>query len=272
MSGTTSPLSNIYSNSNSNSSNSKFKTSNGSYGNNNNNFNVSWYRSHGYHPPFDFWLIMHWVIMITLIIGYFEFSLKFVIDDEKYGEQIFINNVNSNYNNDNIDDSNNIDDNINDNIGDDDNIGDNSNQNYYYRNIFTIQRRKSTWKFLELIFCLVVIFTSIKVSLTDTSDFKVIKEGRGRDLSYPGTKGTPIVVDDLMDMSTVEYLSHRQQIGYYTNVHYEDEYDENPWRRPYYSNPWHRRLMCWAKEFRKKDKLSSSWDSTHHNRFDVYNV
>ncbi|CAJ0629926.1 10547_t:CDS:2 [Entrophospora sp. SA101] len=87
----------------------------------------------------------------------------------------------------------------------------------------------------------------------------------------------------LMDMSTVEYLSHRQQIGYYTNVHYEDEYDENPWRRPYYSNPWHRRLMyiirkffclfrCWAKEFRKKDKLSSSWDSTHHNRFDVYNV
>ncbi|CAJ0629923.1 10544_t:CDS:2 [Entrophospora sp. SA101] len=84
-------------------------------------------------------------------------------------------------------------------------------------------------------------------------------------------------------MSTVEYLSHRQQIGYYTNVHYEDEYDENPWRRPYYSNPWHRRLMyiirkffclfrCWAKEFRKKDKLSSSWDSTHHNRFDVYNV
>nr|CAG8447778.1 10545_t:CDS:2 [Entrophospora candida] len=200
--------------------------------------------------------------------------------------------------------------------GDGDNIGDNNNQNYYYRNIFTIQRRKSTWKFLELIFCLVVIFTSIKVSLTDTSDFKVIKEGRGRDLSYPGTKGAPIVVDVhkifsstnsnivifglfvnilliflssvvalfvgyllffhlrlyLMDMSTVEYLSHRQQIGYYTNVHYEDEYDENPWRRPYYSNPWHRRLMCWAKEFRKKDKLSSSWDSTHHNRFDVYNV
>nr|CAG8447056.1 7753_t:CDS:2 [Entrophospora candida] len=231
MSGTTSPISSIYSNSNSNSSNSKFKTSNGSYGNNNNNFNVSWYRSHGYHPPFDFWLIMHWIIMITLIIGYFEFSLKFV-------------------------------------------------------------------------------------SLTDTSDFKVIKEGRGRDLSYPGTKGAPIVVDVhkifsstnsnivifglfvnilliflssvvalfvgyllffhlrlyLMDMSTVEYLSHRQQIGYYTNVHYEDEYDENPWRRPYYSNPWHRRLMCWAKEFRKKDKLSSSWDSTHHNRFDVYNV
>ncbi|KAG9301643.1 hypothetical protein G9A89_016713 [Geosiphon pyriformis] len=46
----------------------------------------------------------------------------------------------------------------------------------------------------------------------------------------------------LNDMSTIEYLSHQQQRKYY-DYHYEDEDDENPWRRPYYTNPWRRRLM-----------------------------
>lgn len=45
-----------------------------------------------------------------------------------------------------------------------------------------------------------------------------------------------------MDMTTVEYLSHQQQGRYYSD-NYEDEDDENPWRRPYYPNPWRRRIM-----------------------------
>ncbi len=53
---------------------------------------------------------------------------------------------------------------------------------------------------------------------------------------------------DLMDMTTIEYLSHQQQRKYYSD-HYEDEEDENPWRRPYYPNPWKRRIMGMIRKF-----------------------
>ncbi|CAG8434251.1 1764_t:CDS:2 [Ambispora gerdemannii] len=50
------------------------------------------------------------------------------------------------------------------------------------------------------------------------------------------------------DMSTMEYLSHQQQSKYYSG-HYEDEDDENPWRRPYYTNSWQRRLRRIVRAF-----------------------
>ncbi|CAG8445185.1 11754_t:CDS:2 [Ambispora leptoticha] len=50
------------------------------------------------------------------------------------------------------------------------------------------------------------------------------------------------------DMSTMEYLNHQQQRKYYSG-HYEDEDDENPWRRPYYTNPWRRRLRRIVRAF-----------------------
>ncbi|EXX61039.1 hypothetical protein RhiirA1_233575 [Rhizophagus irregularis] len=288
----------------------------------------AWYRTHGYHTPFDIWLVLQWIVIIILITGYYGFSIKFIVKDEEYEEQAFL-------------------------------------KEYDVYNV----HRRSTWNFLGFFFIFIVIFTSIKVSLTDTADARVMREGKERDMSYARTTGIPVVVDGwcyicrsnvgsgtrhckycnkcvkgfdhhcrwlncciaeanyrtfilfiissfiastmslwlalcainvyfgaetvddyfmslyeifspstpyiiviglfinliliivslcvvlfvghllffhirlyLMDMTTVEYLSHQQQGRYYSD-NYEDEDDENPWRRPYYPNPWRRRIM-----------------------------
>ncbi|CAG8460312.1 5944_t:CDS:2 [Cetraspora pellucida] len=110
------------------------------------------------------------------------------------------------------------------------------------KEIHKVHRQKSTWSFLGLLFSFVIMFTSVKISLTDTSDKRVMRENKERDMTYARMKGIPVVVDDLMDMTTVEYLSHQQHRRYYSD-NYEDEDDENPWRRPYYHNPWKRWIM-----------------------------
>ncbi|CAG8502962.1 10720_t:CDS:2, partial [Scutellospora calospora] len=163
----------------------------------------AWYRTHGYHPPIDVWLVLMWVIFLTLVMGYFGFSLQFIEDDKYYTKEFF---------------------------REDGGIHNN------------VHRQKSTWNFLGFLFSLIIIFTSVKVSLTDTSDKRVMKGDIERDMTYARMKGIPVVVDDLMDMTTVEYLSHQQQRRYYSD-NYEDEDDENPWRRPYYNNPWKRWIM-----------------------------
>ncbi|CAI2184264.1 2895_t:CDS:2 [Funneliformis geosporum] len=251
--------------------------------------------------------------------GYFEFSLKFIVEDEKYKAQAFFK--------EDVD-------------------------------VYNVQRRRSTWSFLGFIFSFIAIFTSIKVSLTDTADSLVMKEGKERDMTYSRTKGIPVVVDGwccicrsnvesgtrhckycnkcvqgfdhhcrwlncciaeanyrtfiifiisslsvsimslwlalcainlyfgaetdddylmnhLMDMTTVEYLSHQQQRRYYSD-HYEDEDDENPWRRPYYPNPWKRRIMGIIRKFymltrfcKRKSKYQGR-DSSYG--FDIHSV
>ena len=115
----------------------------------------AWYRTHGYHTPFDTWLVLQWVVLFILIIGYFGFSLKFIVEDEKYEEEAFFR-------------------------GDD---------------VYNIHRRRSTWSFLGLFFSFITTFTSIKVSLTDTADARVMREGKERDMTYARTIGIPVVVD-----------------------------------------------------------------------------
>ncbi|CAG8521063.1 21414_t:CDS:2 [Gigaspora rosea] len=178
-----------------------------------------------------------------MVTGYFGFSLKFIEEDKYYAKEFFIEDGGIN----------------------------------------NIHRQKSTWSFLGILFSSIIIFTCMKVSLTDTSDKRVMKESKERDMSYSMVKGIPVVVDgwcsicrsnvtfilfvtstfiastmsfwlainaigmyfnseNLMDMTTVEYLSHQQQRKYYSD-NYEDEDDENPWRRPYYHNPWKRWIM-----------------------------
>lgn len=63
-----------------------------------------------------------------------------------------------------------------------------------------------------------------------------------------------MTITDLMDMTTIEYMSHQQQRRYYSD-HYEDDEDENPWRRPYYPNPWRRRFMGIIKILYKVNSL-----------------
>src|SRR6266542_6545291 len=99
----------------------------------------TWYRTHGYHTPFDIWLILQWIVLLILGIGYFGFSLKFIVED--------------------------------------------------------VPRRRSTWSFLGFFFSFIAIFTSIKVSLADTTDSRVMREGKERDMTYARTKGVPVVVD-----------------------------------------------------------------------------
>ncbi|RIB25895.1 DHHC palmitoyltransferase-domain-containing protein [Gigaspora rosea] len=299
----------------------------------------AWYRTHGYHPPFDTWFILMWFTFFIMVTGYFGFSLKFIEEDKYYAKEFFIEDGGIN----------------------------------------NIHRQKSTWSFLGILFSSIIIFTCMKVSLTDTSDKRVMKESKERDMSYSMVKGIPVVVDGwcsicrsnvgsgtrhckfcnkciqgydhhcrwlnccvaesnyrtfilfvtstfiastmsfwlainaigmyfnseskynyelnlqnilpsstlntvllglfinislillssiimafighllffhirlyLMDMTTVEYLSHQQQRKYYSD-NYEDEDDENPWRRPYYHNPWKRWIMS---IIRKVYKLS----------------
>ncbi|CAG8584834.1 915_t:CDS:1 [Funneliformis caledonium] len=116
----------------------------------------AWYRTHGYHTPFDIWLILQWVISLILVIGYFEFSIKFIVEDEKYKAQAFFK--------EDVD-------------------------------VYNVHRRRSTWSFLGFLFSFIAIFTSIKVSLTDTADSRVMREGKERDMTYSRTKGIPVVVD-----------------------------------------------------------------------------
>ncbi|CAG8584856.1 916_t:CDS:2 [Funneliformis caledonium] len=79
---------------------------------------------------------------------------------------------------------------------------------------------------------------------------------------------------DLMDMTTVEYLSHQQQRKYYSD-HYEDEDDENPWRRPYYPNPWKRRIMGIIRKFymlARFCKRTSKYKGDSSYGFDIHSV
>ncbi|CAG8506163.1 2089_t:CDS:2 [Acaulospora morrowiae] len=315
----------------------------------------AWYRTHGYHSPFDIWLVFLWTIIVTLTTGYFGFSLKFIVDE-----------------------------------------------NYYEQDVsYSMQGSKLLWGFLGFLTVLVSVLTCLKVSFTDTTDKKVMRESRERDMTYMKTKGMPVVVDGwcgicrfkvgwgtrhckfcnkcvqgfdhhcrwlncciaesnyrydefrtfvtflissllasimslwlavrafnvyldsediykmnvrliisplvpnimifglfiniilvlislgvvlflsyllffharlyLMDMTTIEYLNHQQQRKYYSD-HYEDEEDENPWRRPYYPNPWRRRFMravrmictlsrcCTKSRNRRKDEEFDAFD------------
>jgi hypothetical protein len=99
---------------------------------------------------------LQWVVLLVLIIGYFEFSLKFIVEDEKYEEKAF--------------------------FGRDDDV-------------YNINRRRSTWSFLGILFSFIATFTSIKVSLTDTADARIMREGKERDMTYARTTGIPVVVD-----------------------------------------------------------------------------
>ncbi|CAG8488585.1 5075_t:CDS:2 [Dentiscutata erythropus] len=148
-----------------------------------------------------------WVTFLIMVTGYFGFSLKFIEDDKYYAKEFFIEDG----------------------------------------KIHNVHRQKSTWSFLGILSSFIIIFTSMKISLTDTSDKRVMRESKERDMTYSMVKGIPVVVDGwcciyLMDMTTVEYLSHQQQRKYYSD-NYEEEDDENPWRRPYYHNPWKRWIM-----------------------------
>jgi len=82
---------------------------------------------------------LQWIVLLILGIGYFGFSLKFIVED--------------------------------------------------------VHRRRSTWSFLGFFFSFIAIFTSIKVSLADTTDSRVMREGKERDMTYARTKGVPVVVD-----------------------------------------------------------------------------
>lgn len=116
----------------------------------------AWYRTHSYHPPFDVWLVLLWVTTFTLIAGYFEFSLKFIVDDEKYREQEFFKEESE---------------------------------------IYNIQRRKSIWSFLGLLFTSIAIISSLAISFTDTADKRVMRESKERDMAYARARGIPVVID-----------------------------------------------------------------------------
>ncbi|CAG8736183.1 23246_t:CDS:2, partial [Gigaspora margarita] len=187
-----------------------------------------------------------------MVTGYFGFSLKFIEEDRYYTKEFFIEDGGIN----------------------------------------NVHRQKSTWSFLGILFSSIIIFTCMKVSLTDTSDKRVMKESKERDMSYAMVKGIPVVVDgwcSICKSNVAQYTSifnikhgllwvihkyfvdtfkfnnygicwsfivfshktiHQQQRKYYSD-NYEDEDDENPWRRPYYHNPWKRWIMSVIRKFYK---------------------
>ncbi|CAG8670482.1 1358_t:CDS:2, partial [Acaulospora colombiana] len=117
----------------------------------------AWYRTHGYQPPLDIWLVFLWTIIITLTTGYFGFSLKFIVENEKYNhEQAPLNEDGA---------------------------------------TSDAQRWKLTWGILGFLAISVVVLTGVKVSLTDTTDKRVAREDTERNVAYVRTKGIPVVVD-----------------------------------------------------------------------------